>query len=1005
MDGGAMDFPLVGEIREKEKLKQSPTVAKGVATPSPKSWAFGEYLTTRQKRRQSAVAGSGKGKENVASASVRKQIFPTDSSGAAAGQTAESPRLKRKRSFASNTVNTTQPVSTASRQKSVQAPHGVVEVPASSPHGQQQGRRRRKVGSRSASSSSNSSSAGDGQTLRTMWDSVVAMMKTAVDSILFDDDADAENEGAFQSPAKRRCPAESGMPLRAADRTQQPLRRTQSNTRTQNIEPSKIKEAKNLDPDARKTRRRVTRKQSMFSRSSQVAPPDQSAAASTGGQMTGATSPVATAQELSVFTFRRSPLSTKVASAFGSPRSSGRQHSAPTRQCPVPLKHIPARSTRASDGGRLRTPVHLCAPSPLCSPLFREEPTSLRRTEADQTPGDGNCVNRHSEALNRSFRSSSRPSSRNGAVRVSRSRSARNVSSRIDVPSRSPTPVGIDIDPLLKMKVPSTAMPVRTATRPKQCTEAKHSVPKLNAVDESRDADISASSSNDSTGAGLAAVPPPPAPPLPPPLPTETTVSNTESTTSGPPPPPPPVPKVLTKADAPRVVQQSRADRVLSGMQERLRNRMRQAVESAKSVTDKSTKNEKAEIDPKITQWAAIQSKYRKITMEEFLALAETQRTVALQQIQALSMRLPSEMNEIIQCVESLAAATCWWPGGIKEMKETIPEWKVLEPKLDTMEEYIKVTHSMSEVTAMPDAPQAEFHLEVSRLRDLFLKWHRHWSGTLLSSARSWKALSLPVDGSLLNQARCYLAELMLQMSHRVSEETAQLHGKSITRSHRQAKQLTSMLQECIEYLIMSLELVKEPAFPHGNGQDTTVYDDECERISSLFAATKSAGILCTQRYVEMANAQYLAVVHTHPKQEVTAHFDGVLKTLGLLKNLARKSQDSSLPWRALAQKGVLQHFSGTADVSEAIYRSCASVLQHIMKVTRVTGASNDNGSNGSSAASSSAETTPREMVLWLMFGCKYLNRSLEMLGDDGHSNMKELLDSLQRIEDSLSGQ
>lgn len=55
----------------------------------------------------------------------------------------------------------------------------------------------------------------------------------------------------------------------------------------------------------------------------------------------------------------------------------------------------------------------------------------------------------------------------------------------------------------------------------------------------------------------------------------------------------------------------------------------------------------------------------------------------------------------------------------------------------------------------------------------------------------SWRELGLPVDDCLLHQARCYLADRMLLMAHRVAQETALLNGHSVVQSHRQAKQVS----------------------------------------------------------------------------------------------------------------------------------------------------------------------------------------------------------------------
>ena len=73
--------------------------------------------------------------------------------------------------------------------------------------------------------------------------------------------------------------------------------------------------------------------------------------------------------------------------------------------------------------------------------------------------------------------------------------------------------------------------------------------------------------------------------------------------------------------------------------------------------------------------------------------------------------------------------------------------------------------------------------------------------------------------------------------------------------------QLTALLQECIELLTTALDIVKLDAkvVGHEGASDAG--------LLSHCAAIKSAAVLCTQRYVELKNAQYLAFVCKNPKQ------------------------------------------------------------------------------------------------------------------------------------------
>ena len=113
---------------------------------------------------------------------------------------------------------------------------------------------------------------------------------------------------------------------------------------------------------------------------------------------------------------------------------------------------------------------------------------------------------------------------------------------------------------------------------------------------------------------------PPPPPPPPPPLPS----------LPPPPPPPPPVMPLTKVADQNSEISESpfTSTAVLAGMQRRLRSRMR------KKGGQMDGEKKSGCVNVKVSQWAEIQARSRKINVGEFLVLAEEKRQEAVNLVQ-----------------------------------------------------------------------------------------------------------------------------------------------------------------------------------------------------------------------------------------------------------------------------------------------------------------------------------------------------------------------------------
>ena len=68
-------------------------------------------------------------------------------------------------------------------------------------------------------------------------------------------------------------------------------------------------------------------------------------------------------------------------------------------------------------------------------------------------------------------------------------------------------------------------------------------------------------------------------------------------------------------------------------------------------------------------QWAEIQAHSRRISLAEFLSLAEENKKELRDVLVHLDASLPSTVQGITEVVELLQAGTLWFPGGNKEMR------------------------------------------------------------------------------------------------------------------------------------------------------------------------------------------------------------------------------------------------------------------------------------------------------------------------------------------------
>eukprot|EP00118_Oscarella_pearsei_P014088 m.118673 g.118673 ORF g.118673 m.118673 type:complete len:697 (+) comp37655_c0_seq17:47-2137(+) len=448
--------------------------------------------------------------------------------------------------------------------------------------------------------------------------------------------------------------------------------------------------------------------------------------------------------------------------------------------------------------------------------------------------------------------------------------------------------------------------------------------------------------------------PPPPPPPPPPALP--------------PPPPPPPPPPFGGPAvsSAGEVSKESKSSAVLAGMQRRLRTRIKQK----KGFSECDAKTPK-KIDSKIQQWAEIQARSRKITVGAFQALAEEKRKEANILIQSFVDHLPCNMDELRFTCDSLSSVSEWYPGGNKEMKDSIPMWPAIERKVEILNEFLQLTEAMESSVEQPIPDYSQLDRQLSFLHDEFQLRNRTWGPLIQSNAQTWRELGLPVSDLLMSKALTRVIQIALAHGERSIGECRRLLKRQSVRlmdlkkGKRCIEQSVKMLCDCTGYLAVPNMSLKSPIV-------------QCV-------------VDCSAVFMEVAGLQFKLYVRTGGRQIVAEHFQENLKLFQCLKGFAREIRPKN---QRNMKQGFFNILTEEDSLSCIAYDSCVHLLQHISGAAEPI----------LSLPKGMSPDSSKQVILWMMFGCKYVNATLDMLGADcaDEKGLNSLLESLQCLESAL---
>ena len=203
-------------------------------------------------------------------------------------------------------------------------------------------------------------------------------------------------------------------------------------------------------------------------------------------------------------------------------------------------------------------------------------------------------------------------------------------------------------------------------------------------------------------------------------------------------------------------------------------------------------------------------------------------------------------------------------------------------------------------------------------------------------------------------------------------DEATKITGILVSIKCVRATHLKDHLRDCLSLLTEAI-----PYFLYSGGTQAA----GCEWMPMAVGVVLS--------FVKVTLGQFDGFVCRAGRQEVCEHFEGVLKVMGMLKSLVMKVPELASQSRNV---GLIAALLETEELSVSIYSSCVKLIQHI-------------ASQGQAYFTKEKDqASSREVVLWMMFGCKYVNQMLEAMGSQqaDERGMHELLGSLQQIENLL---
>ena len=385
--------------------------------------------------------------------------------------------------------------------------------------------------------------------------------------------------------------------------------------------------------------------------------------------------------------------------------------------------------------------------------------------------------------------------------------------------------------------------------------------------------------------------------------------------------------------------------------------------------------------------WVEVQSRGRRITADEFEALAERGREETLVVAASLLLSIPTTPDEITRIVEALQSAPQWYPGGSKEMAQSVPNWRNVESRLEDLSHFVMVSASMRATLASGPAdtfvPLDDLAADLKKQGEVLQSKAHIWGDTLSSDAKRWRARGLPVDEALLAAAGAWVCGRACAVVSRTMSAMDAL--ERVTAVQVIAKGKSKRTQESLAFAMQTMALARAAVGIVGGGVGGGLPSRELAEH----------GLRLASQYISVAMAEFEASTQSMSKARVMAHFEQIIKLLEVTKAVAGAWIASPLADGEQESESSLRFIRCLETFSDALVDSCLRLCEYISTPHVAQRVASPSGSH--------------EVAMWLIFCVKYVNKIM-LFGEaasaagpsDDDKRMQRILKTLHTIETSL---
>jgi len=384
----------------------------------------------------------------------------------------------------------------------------------------------------------------------------------------------------------------------------------------------------------------------------------------------------------------------------------------------------------------------------------------------------------------------------------------------------------------------------------------------------------------------------------------------------------------------------------------------------------KNLENETAEgneIDSKTLTWMEIQARSRGITLNEFNTLVFQKRQEVIGVLEALQKEIPNDIVFLEEMVSILQDAPNYYPGSTKELRVVVPLYKQFESRLEELAMFLKVSRDLIVMSDMNRAHVDDQKANIKKWNEYLETKKRLWGEPMPVKIQKWQENNYPFPENLLSTAQDWLFDLSVDvLSRSVLESSNWLKNNDSLNNDRQAKKVIDLM----EVARLTLRFAGDVAEVCG-----------CSNLSVIESSLDLSAC-----YVQLSISLFESG-KIKGRIPVMDHFEDSLKVLDHLKRIFGKLYKNGQfvfeeEEESESSENILTFFDILASsLLEASLRLCIFIEKE-----------------------SQRQEKKNELMLWLVFGCKYLHRVMSIaekvaLDDE---RLIEIMTILQNLEKDL---